>query len=129
LSIDYLNVDDAPKPAGPYSQAVIAGDFIFVSGQLGKDPETSDIRNGFPAQAIQVLENIKTILGSAGAKMSDVVKVGVYLRNMSDWKEMNEIYGKYFQPNFPARTTLQTTLRENFLIEVDVVAFRRKSEN
>lgn len=129
MSIDYLNVDDAPKPAGPYSQAVIAGDFIFVSGQLGKDPETSDIRNGFPAQAIQVLENIKTILGSAGAKMSDVVKVGVYLRNMSDWKEMNEIYGKYFQPNFPARTTLQTTLRENFLIEVDVVAFRRKSEN
>jgi len=123
MAIKYVQASNAPKPAGPYSQGVRAGDFVFVSGQLGRDPETGTVREGFEAQAIQVLENIEAVLESVGGTMQSVVKAGVYLRNLSDWQAMNSIYEKFFPNNKPARTTVQTTLRENFLIEIDVVAY------
>jgi 2-iminobutanoate/2-iminopropanoate deaminase len=119
----YVDTANAPKPAGPYSQGIRAGDFVFVAGQAGKDPKTNIIDKKLEVQTTQVLNNTKAILEAAGATLSDVVKVSIFLRNISDWEAMNKIYEKYFPKNPPVRTVIQAPLRENFLIEIDVVAY------
>ena len=115
--------ENAPKPVGPYSQAVISGDFVLVSGQIPVDPKTSKvIEGGIEAQTVQVLENIKNILESINLTLSDVVKTSVFLSNFSDFQPFNLIYSRYFEVNPPARTTVQAGLLAGVLVEIDVIA-------
>ena len=112
--------EKAPKPVGPYSQAVISGDFVFVSGQIPIDPKTSKVVDGgIEAQTVQVLENIKHILESINLTLNDVVKTSVFLSSFSDFQSFNQVYNKYFEDNPPARTTVQAGLMAGGLLEID----------
>lgn len=115
--------EKAPKPVGSYSQAVISGDFVFVSGQIAIDPETSKVvEGGIEAQTVQVLENIKNILESVDLSLNDVVKTSVFLSDLSDFQSFNRVYSKYFEKNPPARTTVQAGLMAGVLLEIDAIA-------
>ncbi len=120
----------APVPAGPYSPAIIAGDFVFVSGQGPLKPGSREIVEGdVRVQTRQVLENIRTILAAAGCTMDDVVKVAAHLADMKDFQAYNEVYKEYFPEPYPARTTVQSGLPGPFSVEIDVVAMRPKTDN
>mgnify|MGYP000365480824 CR=1 FL=1 len=118
--------EKAPKPVGPYSQAIIAGPFIFVSGQIPIDPKTGVIvKGGIKEQTERTLENIKAILEAAGSSLDKVVKVTVYLRDLNLFKEFNEAYAKYFPKDPPARATIEVSnLWGEILIEIDAIALR-----
>jgi len=109
---------------GPYSQAVRAGDFLFVSGQGPLDPTTrKTVAADIESQTKQTIENVKAILTAAELQLGNVVKVGVFLRDMNDFKRMNQVYSSYFTVNPPARTTVQARLPiPDWLIEIDVIA-------
>ena len=114
--------ENAPKPVGPYSQAVISGDFVFVSGQIAIDPKTSKVVDGgIEAQTVQVLENIKHILESINLTLNDVVKTSVFLSSFSNFQSFNRVYNKYFEDNPPARTTVQAGLMAGVLLEIDAI--------
>lgn len=114
----------APKPVGPYSQAVVANGFVFVAGQVPIDPGTGKVvEGGIREQTRRVLENVKAILEASGSSLEKVVKVNVYLKRAEDFAAMNEVYSQYFPTEPPARTTVVTNMvREEFLIEIDVIA-------
>ena len=115
--------DKAPRPGGPYSQAIISGGTIYVSGQGPQDPKSGKIDAvTFEDQAIQVFENIKAILEAAGSSMAKVLRVNVYLADLEDFAKMNEVYRRYFTGDFPARTTIGAQLLLKMLIEVDCIA-------
>jgi 2-iminobutanoate/2-iminopropanoate deaminase len=115
----------APKPVGPYSQAVGAGKFMFVSGQLPIDPaEKRIVAKTMELQVKQVMENLKVILEAAGYGLKDVVSSNVYLSSMALFDEFNSEYAKYFEGEFPARVTVGAELKANALIEVSVVAYK-----
>jgi 2-iminobutanoate/2-iminopropanoate deaminase len=114
---------DAPQPAGPYSQAVLAGGFVFVSGQRPTDPATGQIVVGTEAQTHQVLRNIRAVLQAAGADMRDVVRVTAHLADLSDFDIYNSVYVQYFQEPYPSRTTTGSDLR-GIRVEIDVIAHR-----
>jgi len=117
----------APKPAGPYSQACIAGGFVFVSGQGPVDPASGQTQQaGIRADTQLICENIKTILESAGSSLRQVVKVTVYLSDINEWAAMNEVYATYFGGDqSPARTTIQSAaLPRGFRVEMDCIAYR-----
>ncbi|MEM0444368.1 MAG: Rid family detoxifying hydrolase [Nitrososphaerota archaeon] len=118
--------EKAPKPAFPYSQAVKAGGWVFVSGQVSIDPATGKVVGGdIKAQTRVVLENLRAILSAAGASLKDVVKVNVYLARVEDFAAMNEVYREFFPEEPPARTTIAAKMvNEAFLIEIDAVAYR-----
>jgi 2-iminobutanoate/2-iminopropanoate deaminase len=118
-----IQTDAAPPPAGPYSQALVAGQFIFVSGQGPLDPATGTHPDGVEAQTHQVMKNLRTILEAAGASMSDVVKSTVHLANLDDFAAFNAIYQQYFTEPYPTRTTVGSTLRD-IQVEIDVIAYR-----
>ena len=118
---------EAPAAIGPYSQAIRVGDMLFTSGQVGLDPVTGNmVSGGITEQTTRVLENLKAVLGKAGIDMLHVVKTTVYLRSMSDFAAMNEIYAKYFAPEGvvpPARSTIAVAgLPRDALIEIEVIA-------
>ena len=116
---------NAPKPIGPYSQAVQAGKFLFVSGQLAIDPkEGKIIAQTITLQTHQVMENIKAVLEAAGYSLKDVVQSNVYLSCMSLFDEFNRAYAKYFEEEFPARATVGSELKAGALVEVSVVAYK-----
>lgn len=116
---------NAPKPIGPYSQAVQAGKFLFVSGQLAIDPKEGKIIAGtITQQTRQVMENIKAILEAAGYSLKDVVQSTVYLSSMSLFDEFNREYAKSFEAEFPARATVGIELKSGALVEVSVVAYK-----
>ena len=116
---------NTPLPAGPYTHAVIAGDYIFVSGQTPEKPGTDELmEDGIKEQTRQVMEHIKTILEAAGCIMDDIVKVTAYLKDINDFAGYNEIYGQYFSTPYPVRSTVQCANPSNALIEVDVIAYR-----
>ena len=116
---------NAPKPIGPYSQAVQAGKFLFVSGQLAIDPaEGKIIAQTITLQTHQVMENIKAVLEAAGYSLKDVVQSNVYLSSMSLFDEFNRAYAKYFEEEFPARATVGSELKAGALVEVSVVAYK-----
>jgi 2-iminobutanoate/2-iminopropanoate deaminase len=116
---------NAPKPIGPYNQAVQAGKFLFVSGQLAIDPkEGKIIVESIQLQTRQVMENIKAILEEAGYSLKDVVQSTVYLSSMSLFNEFNCEYAKYFESDFPARTTVGTELKSGALVEVSVITHK-----
>lgn len=116
--------EKAPKPIGPYSQAIKVGNMVFVSGQGPVDPKIGKIvSGGIREQTKQTFENIEAILNAAGLTLEHVVKVSVFLRNIGDFGRMNEVYATFFKREPPARTTVQANLPfEEMLIEVDVVA-------
>jgi 2-iminobutanoate/2-iminopropanoate deaminase len=112
---------DAPSPIGPYSQGVAAsGTFLFVSGQTPKDPKTGAIPADVRAQTAQCLKNIQAIVEAAGASLSDVVRVGAFLKDLADFKDFNEVYTTFFTAPYPARTTVQAT-PPGCLVEMDAI--------
>lgn len=118
--------DDVPPPAGPYTPAVVAGDFVYVSGQTPRDMMTGDLVGGDVAtQTRQTLSNVQTVLAQAGAAMSDVVSVTVYLEDMGEWGNMNRVYAEFFARPFPTRTTVGAELR-GILVEISAVAYVRR---
>lgn len=116
--------DRGPKPIGPYSQAVRAGGFLFVSGQVSFNPATSEMTGTDAAQQTQrVLENVKAILEAGGSNLHHVVKTTVFLKDMNDFSAMNEVYAKYFTAAPPARSTVQVSrLPKDALVEIEVIA-------
>ncbi|MCG0276529.1 MAG: RidA family protein [Thermosediminibacteraceae bacterium] len=121
-----IKTDMAPKAIGPYSQAVMVGDFLFASGQIAINPATGEIvEGGIEAQTRQVMENVKNILQAAGMDFSNVVKTTVFITNMDDFAKVNEIYATYFGENPPARSCVEVSkLPKGALIEVEVIAHR-----
>jgi len=120
-----IATSDAPKAIGPYSQAVRAGDFLFLSGQIPIDPTTGEIVTEFFAtQVRQVFENIGAVLKAAGADFTNVVKTTVFLKNMDNFAEMNGIYAEFFPLDPPARSTVQAAqLPKDGAIEIEVIAY------
>ena len=120
----------APGAIGPYSQAVRAGQFIFVSGQIPLDPATQQIIAGDVGQQTErVLKNIAGILEAAGSSMDQVVRCGVFLKDMSDFEAMNDVYGKIFGPHAPARTTVAVVhLPKDSLVEIDAIAMEKTEQ-
>jgi len=117
--------EKAPKPIGPYSQAVEAGKFLFVSGQLAIDPRAGKITSeNVTDQTRQVMENIKSILEAADYTVKDIVQSNVYLSSMSSFEEFNKEYSKYFEEEFPSRATVGIQLRPGALVEISVVAYK-----
>jgi 2-iminobutanoate/2-iminopropanoate deaminase len=117
----------APLPIGPYSPAIVAGDFVFVSGQSPMKPGTTEVvAGGIREQTAQVLENIRAILAAAGCTMADVVKVSAHLADMRDFAAYNEVYRQYFPEPYPARTTVQSGLPGPFSVEIEVIALRQQ---
>ena len=119
-----VSTDRAPKPVGPYSQAIVAGNTIYVAGQGPFDPKTGKMPATFDEQAVQVFENIKAIVEGAGATLADVVKVNVYLADLANFGKMNDVYKRYFVEDYPARATVGTQLLGEMGIEVECVAVK-----
>ncbi|MCF6096535.1 RidA family protein [Thermovorax subterraneus] len=123
---EVIKTDMAPKAIGPYSQAIMVGDFLFASGQIAINPATGEIvEGGIEAQTRQVMENVKNILQAAGMDFSNVIKTTVFITNMDDFGKVNEIYATYFGENPPARSCVEVSrLPKGALIEVEVIAHR-----
>ncbi len=114
-----------PKPVGPYNQAIVAGNTIYVAGQGPIDPRTGKLVAGsFEDEAVQTIENIMAILQAANFSLGDVVKVTVYLADLGDFAKLNEIYKRYFAEPYPARATVGAQLLFNTKIEVDCIAVK-----
>jgi 2-iminobutanoate/2-iminopropanoate deaminase len=122
--IERLTPAGVPTPRGPYSPAVRAGDFIFVAGQVPVDPATDKISTGdIRHETRLVLNNLKRILEGVGASLADVVRVGVYLAEGSEFAAMNEVYAEFFGEHKPARTTIVCRFVADIKVEVDCVAY------
>ncbi|MBI0582238.1 MAG: RidA family protein [Methanomassiliicoccales archaeon] len=120
-----VRVDDAPSPIGPYSQAVVHGDLVFCSGQLGLDPVKGVLVEGAVEQARQALVNLEAVLGGAESSLHDALKVTVYLTDLSVFSEINKVYAEFFVRPFPARTAVQVSaLPKGASVEIDVIARR-----
>ncbi len=120
---EIISTDKAPAAIGPYSQAVKAGNLLFVAGQIGIDPATGQLQEGIEAQTRQALLNLKAILEAAGASLEQVVRVGVFLQDLKDFQAMNAVYAEFFPQSPPARTTVQVAaLPKGALVEIDAIA-------
>ena len=115
---------EGPKAIGPYSQAIKANGFVFVSGQVGIDPATQQVVAGdIAAQTDRTMKNLAAILKAAGSGLEKVVRSTVFLKNMGDFGAMNEVYGKYFTSDPPARATVEVSrLPKDVAVEIDVIA-------
>ena len=126
MSAKIIQTQNAPAAIGPYSQAVMTGEMLFTSGQLGIDPVTNALPEGVEAQTRQSLQNIRAILEAAALDITDVIKTVVFIRNMADFSAVNEIYASFFGDHKPARSCVEVSqLSKGGLIEIEVVA--RKS--
>jgi 2-iminobutanoate/2-iminopropanoate deaminase len=121
---DVIATDQAPKAIGPYSQAIRAQGLIFTSGQIALDPATSQIVAGdVSAQTERVLKNLAAVLHASGSSLEKVLRCSVFLKNMEDFAAMNEVYGRYFKQEPPARSTVEVArLPKDVLVEIDVIA-------
>ena len=119
-----VSTEKAPKAIGPYSQAVIHDGLAYLSGQIPLDPATNQLVSGdITVQTERVLENLKALLEACGSSLQSVVKTTVYLNDMGDFLKMNEVYGRYFAQNPPARATLQAArLPRDVAVEIDAIA-------
>lgn len=124
--LEAVATHQAPAAIGPYSQAIVAGDWIFTAGQIPIDPETGHIvPGGAEEQARRVLENLKAVLAAAGASLEQVVKATVYVTDLGNFAEINGVWAEYFTHRPPARSTVQVAaLPRGALVEVDLVAVR-----
>ncbi|NOZ21750.1 MAG: RidA family protein [Planctomycetes bacterium] len=127
MSGKIVSTDDAPGAIGPYSQAVMANGFVFLSGQIPLDPATGQIvEGGIADQTRRVLENLKAVVEAAGSGLDKVVKTTVYLSDMNNFAEMNGIYAEYLGDHRPARATVEVArLPKDVLIEIDMIAMCR----
>lgn len=119
-----VSTEKAPKAIGPYSQAVIANGFAFLAGQVPLDPVTGQVIDGdIAAQTERVLENLKAVLEASGSSLAQVVKTTVFLKDMAEFPRMNEVYGRYFPENPPARATVEAArLPRDVRVEIECVA-------
>lgn len=119
-----INTTGAPAPIGPYNQAVRVGDLLFVSGQIPLDAATGDlITSGIQDETQKVMENLGAILKEAGMDFSNVVKSTIFITDMNQFAQINEVYGKYFPENAPARETVQVAALPKFVnVEISVIA-------
>jgi len=118
-----ISTEKAPKAIGPYSQAVRAGNLLFISGQLPIDPASGDMPASAAAQTERSLQNLKAIVEAAGMTMADVVKVNVFMADLSEFATMNEVYGRYFSAPFPARAAVEVSrLPKDAMVEIEAVA-------
>jgi 2-iminobutanoate/2-iminopropanoate deaminase len=119
-----VRTDKAPNPVGPYSQAIIAGDFIFCSGQIAINPWTGTLVNDdIETETTQVMENLGAVLEASGSSFYKIVKTTIYLLNMSNFSKVNEVYGKYFADAPPARATVQVSkLPKGANVEIECIA-------
>lgn len=121
-----ISTDNAPAAIGPYSQAIQAGDFLYVSGQIPLDPKSGEVVEGIEEQTKQVLNNLKAILTEAGTDFSKVVKFTIYLKDMETFGTVNEIYGSFLDKPYPARATVEAArLPKDVLVEMDVIAYTK----
>jgi len=121
---EVVSTSDAPKAIGPYSQGIRTGSLVFTSGQIPLDPTTQQVVDGgISGQTDRVMKNLSGILKAAGCGLRDVLRCTVFLKNMDDFAAMNEVYGKYFDQPYPARTTVEVRrLPKDVLVEIDVIA-------
>ena len=121
-----IQTENAPAPIGPYSQAVQAGNFLFVSGQIAIHPGTGELQTvNVIGETGQVMENIGAILQQAGYDYGDIIKSTIFLRDMNNFQSVNEVYGNYFSEKFPARETVEVScLPKNVNVEISVVAYK-----
>jgi 2-iminobutanoate/2-iminopropanoate deaminase len=123
---EVVATQNAPRAIGPYSQAIKANGFVFVSGQIAFDPASGNLIQGdVGAQTERVLKNIAAILEAAGSSMGKAVRSGVFLKNMDDFAAMNEVYGRFWKEAPPARSTVEVArLPKDVLVEIDVIALQ-----
>src|SRR5215467_10908842 len=121
-----ITAKDAPAPIGPYNQAVQVGNTLFISGQVCIDPASGELRNkDLQEETHQVMHNLKAILQRAGMDFSNVVKTTIFLTDMKRFSEMNEVYGKYFEDDFPARETVEVSALPKFVnVEISMIAVK-----
>ena len=120
-----ISTTNAPAAIGPYSQAIEANGFVFASGQIPVNPETGEIPEGIEAQAEQVMINVKNLLEAAGTSGDEVVKTGVFIKNMDDFATINGIYAKYFAKDCPARSCVEIArLPKDVLLEMEAIAVK-----
>lgn len=121
-----INSTQAPAPIGPYNQAVQAGNMLFISGQIALNPESGQMeQDDIIAETHRVMQNLRNILSEAGMDFSDVVKSTIFIMNMGDFGQINEVYGKYFSGYFPARETVQVAaLPKGANVEISMIAVK-----
>ncbi|MBV4357777.1 MULTISPECIES: RidA family protein [Pinibacter] len=124
MSKKIIVTDKAPAPIGPYSQAVQAGNMLFISGQIPINPATGNVEaTDIQGEATQVMENLKAILTEAGTTFASIVKTNIYLSDMNLFAQVNEVYGKYFEKDFPARETVAVKgLPKGVNVEISMIA-------
>src|SRR5699024_2164781 len=121
-----IHTNKAPEAIGPYSQAIEAGDFIYLSGAIPLDPETGEIAEGITNQTVQVMENLKAILTESGTDFSHVVKFTSYLATMEDFATGNEVYGDYLEQPYPARSSAEVSLLTSLVsIAIDAIIYKK----
>ena len=122
MSIEVIETVGAPKPIGPYSQAVRVDKLLFCSGQVGIDPMTSVMAESVSAQAGQMLTNLKAVIEAAGSNLGQTVKTTLFLKNMSDFQVVNQVYASYFTAPYPARSTVEVAkLPRDALCEIEAI--------
>jgi 2-iminobutanoate/2-iminopropanoate deaminase len=124
MTIETFRSPELAPPVGPFSQAVLSGDFLYLSGQVGQNPASGQlVAGGVEAQAEQIFSNLQAVLAAAGKSLADVVRVGVFLTDLQDFAAVNAIYARHFSPPFPARTTIAAAaLPLGAAIEIDLIA-------
>src|SRR5699024_1604208 len=121
-----IHTNKAPEAIKPYSQAIEAGGFIYLSGDIPLDPEIGEIAEGITNQTVKVMENLKAILAAAEADFSQVVKFNIYLASMEDFATVNEVYGNYLEKPYPARATVEVSrLPKDVSVEIDAIVYKK----
>jgi 2-iminobutanoate/2-iminopropanoate deaminase len=126
MSKTIISTSGAPAPIGPYNQAVLAGNTLYISGQICIDPASGELRKkDIQEETHQVMHNLKAILQQAGMDFSHVVKTTIFITDMNRFTELNEVYGKYFEGEFPARETIQASALPKFVnVEISMIAVK-----
>ena len=126
MSKTIITTPNAPAPIGPYNQAVLSGNILFISGQICLDPATAELKNkDIQEETHQVMHNLKAILQQAGMDFSYVVKTTIFITDMHQFGAINEVYGKYFENDFPARETVQVSALPKFVnVEISMIAVK-----
>lgn len=122
-----IQSNEAPAPIGPYSQAVMAGNTLFISGQIAIDPATQEyVPADVETEARQVMKNLQAVLKATGMDFSNIVKTSIFLKDMNDFAKVNAIYGSHFEKDFPARETVQVSvLPKNCKVEISAIAYKQ----
>ncbi|QQG40657.1 MAG: RidA family protein [Candidatus Levyibacteriota bacterium] len=120
-----IKTKKAPAAIGPYSQAIVAGDFVFCSGQIGINPTTGNLVEGIEDQTKQVITNLQAVLKAARLDLASVVKTTVFLKNINDFPKMNNVFASFFDKHKPTRSTIEASnLPKNALVEIDAIALK-----